>query len=46
MAAIGYHFGSRETLLMEALIQALEEWGDAVVGVIADSGTPGVTAET
>ena len=45
MAAIGYHFGSREALLMEALIRALEEWGEAVVGVIADAETPGVTAD-
>jgi AcrR family transcriptional regulator len=41
MAAIGYHFGSREKLLMEALIRALEEWGEAVVGMIADAGTAG-----
>jgi AcrR family transcriptional regulator len=46
MAAIGYHFGSREALLMEALIHALEEWGDATTGVIADSGAAGVTAGT
>lgn len=30
MAAIGYHFGSREALLMEALVGALEEWGAAL----------------
>ncbi|GAA3089889.1 TetR/AcrR family transcriptional regulator [Streptosporangium carneum] len=27
MAAIGYHFGSREALLNAALIQAIDEWG-------------------
>jgi AcrR family transcriptional regulator len=26
-AAIGYHFGSREALLTEAFIQAIDEWG-------------------
>ena len=28
LAAIGYHFGSKEALLNAALIQATEEWGD------------------
>ncbi|GLY87747.1 TetR family transcriptional regulator [Actinoallomurus iriomotensis] len=27
MAAIGYHFGSKETLLNQALAQASQEWG-------------------
>jgi AcrR family transcriptional regulator len=30
MAAIGYHFGSREALLNAALIEANEEWGEAL----------------
>jgi AcrR family transcriptional regulator len=30
MAAIGYHFGSREALLNTALIEANEEWGEAL----------------
>jgi AcrR family transcriptional regulator len=30
MAAIGYHFGSREALLNEALIQANREWGETL----------------
>ncbi|GAA3443851.1 TetR/AcrR family transcriptional regulator [Planomonospora venezuelensis] len=30
LAAIGYHFGTKEALLNEALTQALEEWGDSV----------------
>jgi AcrR family transcriptional regulator len=47
MAAIGYHFGSREALLLEALIRALEEWGEAVGGMIAQAATPAaVTAQT
>lgn len=31
LAAIGYHFGTKEVLLDEALTQALREWGDAIV---------------
>ena len=27
LAAIGYHFGSREALLIEAFIQAMDAWG-------------------
>lgn len=30
MAAIGYHYGSREALLNEALYVAMDEWGSAV----------------
>lgn len=30
MAAIGYHYGSRETLLNQALFALLDEWGDAL----------------
>ncbi len=35
MAAIGYHFGSREALLTEALVRALEEWGAHAQGASA-----------
>ncbi|WP_214367382.1 TetR/AcrR family transcriptional regulator [Pseudonocardia sp. H11422] len=28
LASIGYHFGSKEALLTEALVQATAEWGD------------------
>ncbi|MEU5863327.1 MULTISPECIES: TetR/AcrR family transcriptional regulator [unclassified Nonomuraea] len=30
MAAIGYHFGSREALLNAALVEAMDEWGHQV----------------
>ncbi|MEO3746291.1 TetR/AcrR family transcriptional regulator [Plantactinospora sp. B5E13] len=30
MAAIGYHYGSREALLNQALFEILDEWGDSV----------------
>ncbi|WP_407838068.1 TetR/AcrR family transcriptional regulator [Streptomyces sp. DSM 116496] len=29
-AAIGYHYGSREALLNQALFEILDEWGDAM----------------
>lgn len=35
MAAIGYHYGSREALLNEALFQALDDWGDRVGRALA-----------
>ncbi len=44
MAAIGYHFGSREALLNAALMEALEEWGATVLGPAlgqSDDGMPG-----
>ncbi|MBB3038170.1 TetR/AcrR family transcriptional regulator [Hoyosella altamirensis] len=41
MAAIGYHFGSREALLMEALVSALEDWGASVGAVLAGSTISG-----
>ncbi|MVO86494.1 TetR family transcriptional regulator [Streptomyces sp. p1417] len=30
MAAIGYHYGSREALLNKALFEILDEWGDSM----------------
>jgi AcrR family transcriptional regulator len=36
MAAIGYHFGSREALLTAAMVDSLSEWGDEV----SDALTP------
>ncbi|MEU1369018.1 helix-turn-helix domain-containing protein [Streptomyces sp. NPDC005803] len=36
MAAIGYHFGSREALLNQALFAAIDEWGHRVA---ADTAT-------
>ncbi|HEX4212095.1 MAG TPA: TetR/AcrR family transcriptional regulator [Candidatus Dormibacteraeota bacterium] len=41
-AAIGYHFGSRERLLMEAFFQSMEEWEREVAGAMgaADPAAP------
>jgi AcrR family transcriptional regulator len=35
MAAIGYHFGSREALLNAALFQAMDEWGAELAEALA-----------
>jgi AcrR family transcriptional regulator len=35
MAAIGYHYGSRETLLSQALFGLLDEWGDSLGRALA-----------
>lgn len=43
MAAIGYHFGSREALLTAALIEAIDEWGDQVGRTLAVQAEPGAT---
>lgn len=37
MAAIGYHFGSKEALLTEALNDATREWGAELERVLKDS---------
>jgi len=41
LAAIGYHFGSKEALLNEALQQAVMEWGDGLARTLAESVGPG-----
>ena len=35
LAAIGYHFGSKDVLLNEALRGAIEEWGDTIAAAMA-----------
>ncbi|MGW7254753.1 TetR/AcrR family transcriptional regulator [Streptomyces sp. NPDC054834] len=35
-AAIGYHFGSREALLTQALVEAVDELGDELAGHAAE----------
>ncbi|HZE37369.1 MAG TPA: helix-turn-helix domain-containing protein [Stackebrandtia sp.] len=35
LAAIGYHFGSKEALLDAALVEALRDWGDALESIAA-----------
>jgi AcrR family transcriptional regulator len=35
LAAIGYHFGSKEELLQAALRQSLQKWGEGVAALVA-----------
>jgi AcrR family transcriptional regulator len=41
MAAIGYHYGSREALLNEALFEAMDDWGDQVGRALVPDSTAG-----
>jgi AcrR family transcriptional regulator len=40
MAAIGYHFGSREALLNAAMINAIDKWGEEIERALAASVDP------
>lgn len=44
LAAIGYHFGSKEVLLDEALRGAIEEWGEEVAAALSAATDPGAAA--
>jgi AcrR family transcriptional regulator len=44
LAAIGYHFGSKEALLSQALIEASGEWVDELERTVAESLAPGASA--
>ncbi|MEU6232529.1 TetR/AcrR family transcriptional regulator [Kitasatospora sp. NPDC047058] len=39
LAAIGYHFGSKEALLNAALIEATGDWGEGLVTVVASAAS-------
>ncbi|GAA5144851.1 TetR/AcrR family transcriptional regulator [Pseudonocardia eucalypti] len=43
MAAIGYHYGSKEALLNAALMETVREWGDELARAL--SADPGVPAD-
>jgi AcrR family transcriptional regulator len=43
LAAIGYHFGSKDALLNAARIQAIEEWADELRRVLAAGAEPDAT---
>lgn len=44
LAAIGYHFGSKDALMNEAMGQALDEWGAEVAATLAGGLGPDVDA--
>src|SRR5215471_11979140 len=41
-AAIGYHFGSREALLIEAFTQAMDTWGAQIEAAVQAEHSPKV----
>lgn len=43
LAAIGYHFGTKDALLNAAVLEAFEEWGSSIEN--ASTLTPAATAE-
>lgn len=43
LAAIGYHFGSKETLLNAAMMQATMEWGEELERALATETDPDAT---
>ncbi|MGH3887067.1 MAG: TetR/AcrR family transcriptional regulator, partial [Pseudonocardiaceae bacterium] len=43
LAAIGYHYGSKETLLNAAMMQATEEWGEELERALATETAPDAT---
>jgi AcrR family transcriptional regulator len=46
LGSIGYHFGSKEALLNEAIGLALEEWADAIIQATRTDPGPGPLALT
>lgn len=44
LASIGYHFGSKEALMNEALMRAMEEWGEEVGQALTPQDEPGFAA--
>ncbi|MCX4748179.1 TetR/AcrR family transcriptional regulator [Kitasatospora sp. NBC_01287] len=45
LAAIGYHFGSKDALMNAALIEAMEDWGRAVGTALASTAGQRLTPE-
>ncbi len=44
LAAIGYHFGTKEALLQEAMVEANMEWGERIKSTVSAMQAPGDTA--
>src|SRR6266568_5162808 len=44
LAAIGYHYGSKDTLMNQALFEAISEWGDELQAALSADLPPGATA--
>ena len=42
LASIGYHFGSKEALLNQALIQSVREWGQRLTQTLSEADVAGL----
>jgi AcrR family transcriptional regulator len=42
LASIGYHYGSKDALMNQALFEAVGEWGDALQQALTDAGAAAV----
>jgi AcrR family transcriptional regulator len=40
LAAIGYHFGSKDALMNQALYESIGDWGDEVERALTEEGVP------
>jgi AcrR family transcriptional regulator len=40
LAAIGYHFGSKDALMNQAIYEAIGDWGDEVERALTEEGVP------
>jgi AcrR family transcriptional regulator len=40
LAAIGYHFGSKDALMNQAIYELIGEWGDEVQRALGEAGAP------
>jgi len=40
LAAIGYHFGSKDALMNQALYESIGDWGDEVERALSEEGVP------
>ncbi|MFF7021858.1 TetR/AcrR family transcriptional regulator [Streptomyces klenkii] len=45
LASIGYHYGSKDALMMEAFLQLTVEWADGAAPVIASAADPDAPRE-
>jgi len=41
LAAIGYHFGSKDALMNQAVYESMGDWGDEVQRALSGDGAPG-----
>lgn len=45
LASIGYHYGSKDALMMEAFLKLTEDWGEGMTRALADVAEAGASRE-